>query len=240
MPGIKDIIADTLHRPFPIPNGRWRYYQEWNNVLFLHWKVPVEILRDLVPSKFQLDQFEGNCYVSLVAFTMEKIRPRGLPAVGFVSKFGEVNLRTYIDNDNKKGVYFLSMEAEKFISGFIAKSVSGLPYKKSMIKQGDNSYQSTNTQKGFHLNAAFDIKETLTHKSELDKWLTERYCLYFDYRNRFYRYDVHHKEWEIKKVELKQLSLSYTVGHLRLTEKDPWLAHYSPGVKVLAWEKERL
>lgn len=73
-------------------------------------------IRDLVPSKLKIDTFDGNAYVSLVAFTMEKIRPRYLPAIKFISCFDEINLRTYIDNDNKKGVYFLNIEAGKLLS----------------------------------------------------------------------------------------------------------------------------
>ena len=42
---------------------------------------------------------------------MEQIRPRYLPAVSLVSDFHEINLRTYIDNDERKGVYFLNIEA---------------------------------------------------------------------------------------------------------------------------------
>ncbi len=130
---IDDILSETKHRSFNYPKNKWRYYQEWNNALFLHWKVPFDALRNLVPQDLNLDTYDGEVYVSLVAFTMQKIRPRNLPAIKFISDFDEINVRTYIDNNNKKGVYFLNIEAEKQLSAFIAKTLSGLPYEKSNI-----------------------------------------------------------------------------------------------------------
>ena len=106
MTKISDILADTSHRPFELPAGEWKYYQEWNCALFLHWTIPFEILRKFVPDQLHIDSYEGKCYVSLVAFTMEKMRPKYLPAIQLLSDFHEINLRTYIDNDNKKVFIF--------------------------------------------------------------------------------------------------------------------------------------
>ena len=237
---IDEILKEVAHRPFEIPKGNWVYYQEWNKALFLHWAVPYEILRKFVPSNLYLDTYDGECYISLVAFTMEKIRPKYLPSVGYISDFDEINVRTYIDNDNKKGVYFLNIEAGKTISAFIAKAISGLPYEKANIKRSERSYSSKNLKKGFQLNSDFEIKETIVNKTELDKWLTERYCLYLNQENEFYRYDIHHKEWEIKKVDIKNLTVNYKIGEIDLNNRQPNLTHYSDGIKVIAWKREKL
>ncbi len=236
---IDQILLEINHRPFDFPTGKWTYYQEWNNALFLHWKVPFHIIRRLVPEKLNIDTFDGNAYVSLVAFTMQKIRPRNLPSIKFISDFDEINLRTYIDNDNKKGVYFLNIEAEKQLSALIARSLSGLPYEKSNIESTNKSYKSSHPLKGFYLDAEFEVKEQLSKKTELDNWLTERYCLYLDKGETVYRYDIHHKEWEIKNIELNQLNLNYSIGELNLTDI-PNLTHYSHGVKVVAWKRKRI
>jgi uncharacterized protein len=238
MTDIDDIISNISHRPFALPVGQWKYYQEWNNALFFHWTIPFEVLRKCVPEKFNIDTFGGNCYVSLVAFTMQKIRPIHFPSVSFISDFDEINLRTYIDNDNKKGVYFLNIEAEKLLSTFVAKSLSGLPYEKANIKRIDNKYTSTNAKKGFYLDTEFEIKQELEDKTNLDKWLTERYCLYLDKGDEFYRYDIHHKEWRLKNVDIKQLNLNYKIGDINLSDRQPILTHYSDGVKVIAWGRQ--
>jgi uncharacterized protein YqjF (DUF2071 family) len=159
-----------------------------------------------------------------------------LPAIKFISDFDEINIRTYIDNDNRRGVYFLNIEAGKHLSAFIAKLLSGLPYEKSKIRRTNANYQSINPTKKFHLEAEFEVTNLLTEKNALDNWLTERYYLYLDKAGMLYRYDIHHKAWDVKNIEIKRLNVNYKIGEISLTSK-PDLTHYSDGVKVIAWEK---
>lgn len=63
----------------------------------------------MVPHDLEIDLFEGKPWVYLVAFTMEKIRPKYLPSFPPISDFDEINIRTYVKKDNKAGVYFLSI-----------------------------------------------------------------------------------------------------------------------------------
>lgn len=240
MSTIQEILTNQLHRPYVLPAGNWIYYQEWNRALFLHWQVPYEVLRKCVPAPFIIDRFEGNCYISLVAFTMEKIRPRFLPSVNYLSNFDEINIRTYIDHNNKKGVYFLNIEAGKTISAYVAKLISGLPYEKAFIKRTNQLYLSKNVKKQFQLHTEFETQQKITHKSELDNWLTERYCLYLDQNRKHYRYDIHHKAWQLNQVAIKHLHVHYRFGEVDLGEKAPDLAHYSEGVQVIAWKRQQI
>ncbi len=243
MNGISSLLQNTGHRPWPIPEGEWSYYQEWNNVLFLHWKVPYEELIKLVPEDIPLDIFESNCWVSLVAFTMQKIRTRKLPSFYPISNFHEINVRTYVKHDNKAGVYFLSIEAEKVASSFIARLLSGLPYEKANISRiqtkNTQQYSSVNKQKGFKLDAKYLVAETLVAKSALDKWLTERYCLYQEHGLNTYRFDIHHNPWPLNSVKVSDLNTCYKIGNISLTRK-PDLMHYSTGVKVVSWNRKLL
>ncbi len=240
MKEIDRIRSEVSHRPFGLPQGPWTYYQEWNDVLFFHWTIPFEILRKCVPEKLNIDTFDGTCYVTLVAFTMEKIRPRFLPSVGFISNFDEINLRTYIDNSDKKGVYFLNIEAGSLISVFLAKALSGLPYEKASIKRSPGAYNSTNGLKGFYLDTEFEVGGIIQYKSALDKWLTERYCLYLNKNNELYRYDIHHEEWKLNTLNIKKLNLGYTIDEVNLSDRQPDLSHYSSGVKVIAWGRQKV
>jgi uncharacterized protein YqjF (DUF2071 family) len=240
MTDIPDILSETFHRPFEIPRGRWKYYQEWNHALFLHWTIPFDILRKSIPEYFHIDRFNGECYISLVIFRMQGIRPKNLPSISFISDFDEINLRTYIDNDNKKGVYFLNIEAAKLLSAFVAKSLSRLPYEKSEIRRTEKYCISANARKGIYLDTEFAVKQKKEHKTALDIWLTERYCLYLDQTPNFYRYDIHHKEWEIKNVDIKRLDLRCKIGDIDLSNRAPGLAHYSDGVKVIAWKRQKI
>lgn len=231
------ILSQLQHRPFPIPKTNWNYYQEWRNALFLHWKIPFETLRPLVPEKLKLDSFNGDYYVSLVAFTMKNIRPRLLPAFTPISTFHEINLRTYTNHENKAGVYFLSIEAEKTISAFLSRMLSGLPYQKARMHRSSETYNSVNPKANQQLDLSYQIGKPVLHKSLLDTWLTERYCLHLVQQDRVYTFDIHHLEWPLAELEIKTQQLHYKVGDLNLGSISPDSSHYSEGVQVLAWNK---
>ncbi|MEZ4898968.1 MAG: DUF2071 domain-containing protein [Saprospiraceae bacterium] len=141
---IHDILASTDHRPWPLPSGPWRYYQEWNRALFLHWQVDYELLRPLVPVALEIDCYAGTPWVSLVAFDMQNIRPRGIPAFPPISDFHEINIRTYVRHKDRTGVYFLSIEGGKRVSCLIAKTLSGLPYRYADMQRDVNRLNSKN------------------------------------------------------------------------------------------------
>jgi hypothetical protein len=44
---LADLLAATAHRPYPLPAGGWRYYQEWNEALLRPWRGPLAVLRPL-------------------------------------------------------------------------------------------------------------------------------------------------------------------------------------------------
>ncbi len=67
----EDILKNISHRTWRLPNGKWSYYQEWNDALFLHWKVEESELQKLTPKNLLIDKFQGETWVSIVAFTME-------------------------------------------------------------------------------------------------------------------------------------------------------------------------
>jgi uncharacterized protein len=241
---ITQLLRTADHRPWQLPAGAWQYYQEWNDALFLHWQVPVELVQPFIPAGLKEEEINGSAWISLVAFTMERVRPRYLPALDVVSNFHELNLRTYVTKDGKPGVYFLSIEAQKYLSVMIAKSLSGLPYEKAIMsrKRQDklDSYVSHNKMKSFSFEAQYEVGEAISNRSALDNWLTERYCMYLKEGASLYRYDVHHAMWDIQQVNLGKLRVQYQIGQLQITDKQPALVHYSKGVKVVAWGKTRV
>jgi uncharacterized protein YqjF (DUF2071 family) len=237
---IRDILKQVSHRPWDIPKTDWKYYQEWNQVLFFHWEIPAQTLLPLIPKGIGLDLFEGKAYISLVPFTMQKISPKYLPPFAPISDFHEVNLRTYVINDGKPGVFFISIEAQKRISAFLSRRISGLPYETSVIRREKGKYSSSNLMKDFLLEIEYAVKESIEAKSTLEKWLTERYALFLEDNGKVYRYDIHHLEWKIRAIEVKKLKTNYTLPGLDLSYKKPDLVHYSDGIEVIAWQRVRV
>jgi uncharacterized protein YqjF (DUF2071 family) len=233
---IQEILNTTEHRPWKVPSGTWKFYQEWNNALFLHYQVDLNELRKFVPEELEIDRFEGKPWVSVVAFTMEKMRPKHMPSFPPISDFDEINIRTYVKSNGKTGVYFLSIEAGKRISCKVAKGISELPYRLSAIKRTEHRFQSQNQEFNDHLEIEFKIGKKPTEKSELDKWLTERYALFQDTGNSINEFEIHHLEWPVNEMELQSLDIRYPRFSKLINEK-PSKTHYSKGVKVIAWGK---
>ncbi len=236
---IDSILKSKGHRPWEIPSHKWSYYQEWNRAIFLHWEVEIEQLKPFVPDEIEIDLFNGKPWVSLVAFTMEKIRPRFLPPFSPISNFDEINIRTYVKSKNKTGVYFLSIEGGKKISCQIAKSLSELPYRYSKIKRSENSFQSINPKFNDQLSIEFNIENQTIIKQEIDHWLTERYALYQDSKKHINEFEIHHLEWPVNGLNIINLELKYP-RFKDLIQKKPNKTQYSEGVKVLAWNKTKL
>ena len=188
---ISEILNTTEHRPWKKPTENWKFYQEWNNAIFLHWQVNITELQKFVPKKLEIDLFDGKPWISVVAFTMEKIRPKNLPPFPPISNFYEINIRTYVKHNNKTGVYFLSIEGGTNLSCKIAKRISELPYRYSKIERTKSEYKSYNTTFNDNLNLEFEIGEEIKEKSKLDKWLTERYALFQDTKKCINKFKPH-------------------------------------------------
>jgi uncharacterized protein YqjF (DUF2071 family) len=125
MISLMDRAAPT-HRP----PGRAQGFQRWHRLLFTHWEVPETVLRPLVPSRLTLDMFDGRCYVGVVAFTMQNVRPTlWAPSIPSATEFGEINLRTYVHVDGTEpGVFFFSLDAGSRLVVWTARKFWGLPY----------------------------------------------------------------------------------------------------------------
>ncbi|CAE7762588.1 yqjF, partial [Symbiodinium microadriaticum] len=64
-----DRVAPTIRPTLPV-----RGYQRWRSLLFMHWAVPIELIRRWVPKRLEIDLYDGLAYVGLVPFAMEGVR----------------------------------------------------------------------------------------------------------------------------------------------------------------------
>jgi uncharacterized protein len=91
-----DILQQTQHRPFPLPEGHWMMTQKWNEVLFAHWPFRVESVRAQIPAQLELDTYEQQAWISLLPFHINQFRLKLLPPFPGASAFPELNVRTYV------------------------------------------------------------------------------------------------------------------------------------------------
>lgn len=238
MDSISDILQLTSHRTFPKPNHSWKYCQEWHNVFFAHWKVPSEYLKPLIPKGLEIDTYDGESWISLVAFSVRKLRPRYIPSLSLLSDFHEVNIRTYVKRNDKPGIWFLSLEAQKSGSAAMGRLMAGLNYLKSSIVHEQNFHESFNRNHNYYIKARYKPDNGICLKSDLDRWLTDRFSLYHEMSGTIYSNDIHHRDWPLKTVAMEEMEMAYRYGDF-LIGNDPDLAHYSDGIKVLTWGKKR-
>ena len=232
------ILKQKLHRPFKFPEYEWKYYQEWNNTIFLHWQVEPQLIAPYLPKHIELDYIEGKTWVSLVAFDMNNIGIKSLPKPPYISDFHEINIRVYVKYKGKPSVYFLSMEGSKHSSCKILKIVSKFPYRYSKMQRSASQYISKNNVFNDSFKIDFNLKKDKIKKDKTDIWLTERYAVFQDYQKNIIEYDVHHIEWPIQKLILKNLEINYPRFN-HLLNNSPDKIHYSKGVQVLAWSKKK-
>ena len=245
-----EILSRMSHRPYPVPSGPWVLLMSWHDLLFMHWPVPEEVLRSLIPPALHLDTFGGRAWLGITPFRMSDVRPRFLPSVPPLSNFPELNVRTYVTAGGKPGIWFFSLDAANPVAVRLARATFHLPYFDAEMYcrvVGDEvRYWSVRTRRGAP-GAKFaaryrPVGEPFESRpGTLENFLTERYCLYAaDGRGHLYRGDIHHYPWPLQRAELEIESLAMTeqIG-VALPETEP-LLHFSKRLDVLAWPPRRI
>lgn len=243
------ILQETAHRPWPIPGGPWLMTQTWNDLLFAHWPVDRQVLRERVPTRFDLDLFDGHAWLGVVPFHMTNVSPRLVPALPWISAFPELNVRTYVTVDGKPGVFFFSLDAGNPIAVAAAKTLLNLPYftAKMRVRLDDDGsvwYESRRTSPASgeftaRYRGLADRHEP--HPGTLEYFLTERYCLYaVDRASRAYRLDIHHPLWTLERGDGEiTLNTMAAVSEIRLPDVAP-LLHFSKRQDAVCWAPERI
>jgi uncharacterized protein len=255
-PELEKVLSETEHRPYPLPEGPWLLRMRWHDLLFMHWPMPEEALRPLIPPALGLDTFDGWAWLGVAPFRMENVRPRFLPALPGLSSFPELNVRTYVTHRGKPGIWFFSLDAHNPVAVRLARATFGLPYfnaEMSCRASGDEvRYRSVRTHKGApeaRLSASYrPVGEPFESRpGTLENFLTERYCLYSagagnraSGAGRVRRGDIHHRMWPLQpaEVELGELEMSAQIGSA-LPDTEPIL-HYARRLDVVAWPPKRL
>lgn len=218
-------------------------YQEWKDLLFLHWEMEAEQIEEGLPEGLWVDQHEGKCFVGIVPFFMRGIRPRFCPAVPGISNFLELNVRTYVhDQEGRPGVWFYSLDANQTLAVKLARRFFHLPYFRadmgarldselieySCRRRGEPDVPSVFRYTGKEPTAQ-------PEPGSLDFFLLERYLLFaFDERReQLYCGQVHHSPYPVQEVEVDAFStVAMTQAGFDVGENDPIHAAFSPGVSV--------
>jgi uncharacterized protein len=236
-------LADLSHaarRRFLARERKPLLVGDWTRALFLHFELPTKLLQPFVP--FELDLCEGRALVSLVAFSMEHLRPSFGGALGRwlfwpIASQGFFNVRTYVRHEGNPGIFFISEWLNNRLSVMCGPATYCLPYRFARIQYdhqpkegrlsgrvGDGFTSTAEIPRGasFHPCAA----------GSLDEFLLERYTAFARHGRRSRYFDIWHEPWQQTPVH------AHITDDRLLRDNFPWFkeaqfvgANYSPGVR---------
>jgi uncharacterized protein len=243
---VDPLLQMTEHRPWPLPSGPWVMKQIWHDLVFAHWPVSNDVLRGLVPQVLTLDTLGGQGWVAVTPFRMSGVRASGLPALPGLSRFPELNVRTYVTHGGKPGVYFFSLDAANLPAVWAARALYHLPYFHAAMRceelDGVIHYRSRRHGTAAELIARYgpvaDVR--IRDNDSVERWLTERYCLYSVHRGRVYRGEIHHLPWPLQDAHADFMvnTMAQAAG-IGLPKSAP-LLHFARRLEVLLWPLRRV
>jgi uncharacterized protein YqjF (DUF2071 family) len=215
--------------------------QTWDDLLFVHYRVPTEQLRALVPDGLEVEQHSGSVWLGLTPFVITGLRARGLLPLPFASSFFELNVRTYVTRDGKPGIWFFSLDASSQLAVEAARRLYRLPYFRAEIsvrRHGDERVYDCSRGGGKALSATYrpDGATFTAEPGSLEHFLTERYCLYAEHEGELFRADIHHRPWPLQPAQAR-IDLN-TMPPLKVAEADP-LVHFSARQDVVIWPLDK-
>lgn len=189
----------------------------WSELLFAHWEVPADTVSALLPAGVSLDTRDGRAWIGVVPFLMSNVTPRLCPPIPGLSRFLELNVRTYVTVDGVPGVWFFSLDAASRIAVRVARATFNLPYMDASmslnhVAGGVTQYNSLRTHRDepaasyeATYSAAGDFRNA--ESGSLEHWLTSRYCLYSANRKGdVFRGEIDHPPWSLAQADYAELT----------------------------------
>jgi uncharacterized protein YqjF (DUF2071 family) len=250
----KDLLSlSAREQPTTCPGENPIGYQRWSNLTFVHWRVPLATIRDLVPDTLEIDTFAGDAWIGLVPFYMSQVRPRRLPAIPWLSNFCETNLRTYVHRDGRDpGVWFFSLDAARVIPVWIARAKWNLNYhwarmrlsrQANQIEYSSCRFARDSKMQGDAARAKIQIQVEIGERiatehddawrTSLEFFLAERYLMYtVDRQNQLLRGQVYHTPYPLSSCRLTCCEQAITDGAGISVNGSPCHTAFSSGVNV--------
>lgn len=200
-------------------------YEKWQDLLFIHWAYDPKAIQRTLPKGLFVDTFEDKAYLGIVPFFMRDIHPRLFPPIPGLSDFQEVNVRTYVyDQNGIPGVWFYSLDANQYLAVKAARLFFNLPYYYAKMTAEFNPdsheivYSSCRDETDPNLKSSFRYCP-LTHTSlaqpgTLEFFLIERYVLFAYSNNKLYSGRIWHYPYQLTDVAINYLdeNLLYLAG----------------------------
>lgn len=222
--------------------------QRWSELLFLHWRWEASELQKRLPAGLQVDTFGGTAWLGVVPFFMDRIRPRFLPAVPWVSWFRELNVRTYVHDEwGRPGVWFFSLDCDQPLAVRLAQRLFRLPYFDAEMRAkraaGEVAFECQRKSEAETSRYEYELGDELPkpEPDSLEFWLVERYLLFAKTKAGLRLGRVNHEPYPLAQVNLQRWdALPLQWNGFALPDGAPDHVAGSRGVEVRVGPLERL
>lgn len=231
--------------------GEPLFLAAWDRAVFIHYEADPGLLQRQIP--FELDLRDGRAFVSIVAFTLLRMRPRLGGRLGEwlfkpIASHEFLNVRTYVRHAGEPGIFFLAEWLSNPLSVRLGPRSFGLPYRFGHLKyahaHNDGEILGTVSANEARLEYRAAISATSFDPSETGsptEFLLERYTAFTCQRRRRRLFRVWHEPWQQTPIEIEVTDddlLASTGNWWRSAEC--WGANYSPGVEVWMGRPHRI
>ena len=213
--------------------------QRWRDVAFLHWAVDPAVVDGFFPPGVRPDLLDGVTYVGLVPFRMVGAGLGGGPAVPWAGSFLETNVRLYsVDDTGRRGIVFLSLDADRAVVVAGARTGFGLPYRWARMgfrAIGDERRYTTRLRWPARAVSRLAIRVGgPAEDGSLERFLTARWGLHVAHLGRTWYVPNVHPPWPLRTAELLSLDdgLVAAAGLGDLAHRPPDHVAFSDGVPV--------
>jgi uncharacterized protein YqjF (DUF2071 family) len=217
--------------------------QRWSDLSFVHWAYDPAAVRALLPSRLEVDTFDGAAWVGLIPFRLD-IRTPGTPYVPWLSSFPETNLRTYVVGpDGRRGIWFLSLDAARLGAVVTARTSYRLPYMwaEATMRRRGSVIEYRGRRRWPRPAASYDVEleigASITEPSPLERFLTARWHLFSPGRLRLpptgvdlVRTTVEHPPWPLHAARVRRLEQTVVAAAGLPEPAGEPVAAFSPGV----------
>lgn len=196
------LALDVSGRPWPLPEEPWVQAETRECLLLAHWRVERRELERMLPPELELDTYDGDAWLGVACLRVRNLRLRGLPPLPGVSALLEVEVRTYVTQGERPGVWLLSLEATNRLLVEAAKRRHRLPAYHARIAVGAHGREQTLEveRDGLVLAAAWEPsgRAAIAAAGSLARFACERYALYTADGGRLYRAELHHPPTRVR------------------------------------------
>lgn len=193
----------------------------WKDLIFINYKVDQKYLFPYLPAHTELDDFNGQNYVSVVAFKFQDTRLKGI-RIPFHANFHEINLRFYVKRTVNKGI----RRGVVFVREIVPKSaitfVANLLYNENYVTRhigyaeelcNDHTkfiYSWNEHSKTQSLMVSSANSSQVVSPDSLEEFISEHYYGYCKYSDRdTIEYRVEHPSWKLLDVNDHDINIDF-------------------------------